>query len=314
MTEEDAEDADPGGTPVFRATYLEQLFAFKKIFLKFEGVNLSGTHKDRAAYSHMKYASENGYDTISVGTCGNYGVAFSLYSKMYNMKTQIFVPERYHSSKVKLMRSYGAIVREVQGTYEDSVERSRNYAVDNDWYDANPGDATATISYSAYSKISYEIFQQFGRAPDAISVPVGNGTTLVGIYRGFVNLRKAGLIDKIPRFLGASTTGGNPVIKAFKNKGRIVDIDPESLRESDVNEPLVASHAYDGELALKAIRDTNGNAEYISDSKMIYYRKMIGKEVGIKVLPASTAPLEAIRKAVKFPDENLYVAIITGRS
>lgn len=313
MTEE-TEDSDPGGTPVFRATYLERLFAFKKIFLKFEGVNPSGTHKDRAAYSHIKYAIRKGHDTITVGTCGNYGVAFSLYSRLNGMRTQVFVPERYHSSKVRLMRENGALVSEIPGTYEDSVERSRNMATDNGWYDANPGLGSSAISFSAYSKISYEIFQQFGRAPDAISVPVGNGTTLVGIHKGFLDLRRRGLIDRIPRILGASTTGGNPVVRAFKKGGMITDIDPDVIRESNLNEPLVASHAYDGELALKAVKNTDGYAEYISDSRMMYYRKIISRESGINVLPASTAPLEAIRKAEKYPEENLYVAVITGRT
>lgn len=314
MIEEEGEDSDPGGTPVLRATCLENLFGFEKIFLKFEGANLSGTHKDRAAYRHVKYAIEKNYDSISLGTCGNYGVSLAVYSKRYKLKPQILVPERYHSPKIAIMKRLGANVNEVPGTYEDSVEISREYAKDSNCYDANPGNETASMSFEAYSKISYEIFQQFGRAPDAISVPVGNGTTIAGIYQGFLDLRKGDLIDKIPRFIGASTTGGNPVIKAFKERRSIRDLDPSTLRESGANEPLIAHHAYDGKSALDAIKKTNGNAEYISDSRMIYYKRLIRKEMGINILPASAAPLEAIRKTIKFPDENLYVAVVTGRS
>jgi len=312
--EEASEDSDPGGTPVFRAKYLEHLFSFKKIFLKFEGVNPSGTHKDRAALRHVKYAIEKGYDTISIGTCGNYGVAMSYYSRLLGLKAEVFVPERYHTPKVEIMRQNGAIVNEVAGAYEDAVEISRDIAYENNWYDANPGNATTDLSYEAYSRISYELFQQFGRAPDAVAVPVGNGTTLAGIYIGFLNLKKAGLINNIPRMLGASTTGGNPIVKAFKNKSELIDIKPDNLVESSINEPLIASHAYDGEIGLKAIRESNGFAEYISDNKMMYYKRLIKKEIGLNVLPASTAPLEAIKNTIKFPEENLYVAVITGRA
>ncbi len=314
MTDEESEDSDPGGTPVLRATCLEHLFEFERIFLKFEGVNPSGTHKDRAAYAHVKYAVQKNYDSISIGTCGNYGVALALYSRTHKLKARIFVPERYRSPKINVMKGYGAIVQEVPGTYEESVEMSREYAEGNNSYDANPGNNTAELSYDAYSRISYEIYQQFGRAPDAIAVPVGNGTTLAGIHKGFLNMRKAGLIDKLPRIIGASTTGGNPVIKAFKTNRGIRDLDPSELRESAANEPLIAYHAYDGKPALNAIRNTDGYAEYISDRKMMFYKKLLKREIGIDVLPASTAPLEAIRRTVKYPYENLYVAVVTGRS
>ncbi|MFP3300477.1 MAG: pyridoxal-phosphate dependent enzyme [Thermoplasmatales archaeon] len=312
--EETSEDSDPGGTPVFRAKSLEQLFSFKRIFLKFEGVNPSGTHKDRAAYRHVKYAVERGFDTVTVGTCGNYGVSLSYYAKLFGLKAQVYVPERYHTPKISAIKQNGAFLNEVPGAYEEAVELSRDYAMENGWYDANPGNSTTEISYEAYANIAYEIYQQFGRAPDAVAVPVGNGTTLVGIYSGFKNLRTAGLIDKIPRILGASTAGGNPVVKAFKENTKLMDLNPNSLRESSLNEPLIAYHAYDGEIALEAIRKTNGYAEYVSDSKMLFYKKLLKKELGLNVLPASTAPLEAIRKVVKYPEENLYVAVITGRS
>ncbi len=312
--EETSEDSDPGGTPVLRAKSLEQLFSFKRIFLKYEGVNPSGTHKDRAAFRHVKYAVEKGFDTIAVGTCGNYGVSLSYYARQFGIKAEVYIPRRYQSTKIHTIMRNGAIVNEVPGAYEDAVEMSRDLAIDNGWYDANPGNNTTDISYEAYANIAYEIFEQFGRAPDAVAVPVGNGTTLYGIYTGFKHLRSAGLIDKIPRIMGASTTGGNPVVKAFKDGGRLVDLNPNSLKESTINEPLVAYHAYDGELALKIIRETNGYAEYISDSKMLYYKRLIKRDLGLNVLPASTAPLEAIRKAVKYPEENLYVAVITGRS
>jgi threonine synthase len=314
LIEEESEDSDPGGTPVFRAKHLERLFSFKKIFLKFEGVNPSGTHKDRAALRHVKYAIEQGYDAISIGTCGNYGVAMSYYSGLFGLKAEVYVPERYHSPKIATMKHNGAVVNEVPGAYEDAVEMSREIAMDNNWYDGNPGNSTTNLSYDAYSRISYELYQQFGRAPDAVAIPVGNGTTLAGMYIGFVNLRKAGLTDRIPRILGASTTGGNPVVKAFKDGGVLRDLKPENLRESLVNEPLIALHAYDGDVALKAIKDTNGYAEYISDSRMLFYKRMLKKEMGINALPASTAPLEAIRNAPKYPGENLYVAVITGRN
>jgi len=163
--------------------------------------------------------------------------------------------------------------------------------------------------------IAYEIYRQLGKSPTAVATPVGNGTTLVGIYHGFKDLLDHNMIDHMPFLVGASTPGGNPVIKGFKaGASKTEDLAPSEIKESSINEPLIAYHSYDGDEALHAIYHTNGWADYASDSCLLKYHTLLKDLEGLNVLPASASPIEAL---IKFKEHRVlnsdYVIVLTGR-
>jgi threonine synthase len=85
-----------GDTLFSQARNLERTLGFKNIFLKFEGGNPTGTQKDRISQYHVKKALLEGYDTITVGTCGNYGVSLAYFAKLNGLKAKILIPEQYY--------------------------------------------------------------------------------------------------------------------------------------------------------------------------------------------------------------------------
>ena len=180
---------------VFSAKTLGLLLGVKNLYLEFEGVNPTGTQKDRAALLHVLEAKRNGYTTISVGTCGNYGVAIAYYASLMKMRSVIYVPAHYTNKRVSEMIKMGASIVQVHGSYEETVEASIKDARENNWYDANPGSEHSNISLKGYSMIAYDIYNELGFAPDVIIIPVGNGSTLAGIYQGFESLDSFGLIN-----------------------------------------------------------------------------------------------------------------------
>jgi threonine synthase len=201
----------------------------------------------------------------------------------------------------------------IDGKYEDAVEESRKLSRMEHVYDANPGNGNE--GWRGYMSIAYEIYRQLGRPPTAVAVPVGNGTTLVGIYHGFRNLLEKNIIDRMPYLVGASTPGGNPIIKSFKTgASKTEDLQPAELKESSINEPLIAYHSYDGDDALHAIYKTNGWADYASDSCMMKFHTLLRDLEGLNVLPASASPIEAL---IKFKEHRVlnsdYVIVLTGR-
>jgi threonine synthase len=303
-------------TPFFRAYGLEKVFGFGRIFIKYEGGNPTGTQKDRAAVLHAKRAAENGFDTITVGTCGNYGTSIAYYASLSGLRSVIFVPKGYLLIREREMRDYGAEIVRVDGKYEEAVKLSSIMASRNGWYDANPGGKSRRISLMGYARIAHEIYRELGRAPTTVSVPVGNGTTLAGIYHGFLLLRKKGLIERVPRMIGASTVHGNPVVRSFKmGFRRMVPLSPDRIVETDVNEPLVAYYSYEGDEALNAIRRSGGYAGFVSDEKMIYYANLLRNLEGISVLPASASAIDALRQFVlRRRVRGDHVVVITGRS
>jgi threonine synthase len=302
---------------ILHSRTLSAILGIRNLYLEFEGVNPTGTQKDRAALLHVLEAKRNDYTTISVGTCGNYGVAVAYYASLMKIKPVIYVPAHYTNKRMSEMIRMGASIVQVHGSYEETVEASIKDSKENGWYDANPGSKHSDISLRGYSMIAYDIYNGLGFAPDIIIVPVGNGTTLAGIYQGFEHLHSLGLIDKLPKMVGATTCNGNPLLESFRrNLNTLIDLKPDQIKETAISEPLVSYHAYDGELALKAIKNTEGIVECSSDNSMIDYARLIRRYVGLDVLPASAVTVAIIKKLIKYDPlitEKNIVAVLTGR-
>ncbi|MFX1519881.1 MAG: pyridoxal-phosphate dependent enzyme [Promethearchaeota archaeon] len=311
----------PVGNTIFvRSGNIEPILGCKRLFLKFEGGNPSGTQKDRIAQALVGDAIQKGYQQIAVGTCGNLGAAIALAAKDFDIEAHIYIPTQSHTNRTsEIEDKYDGVIHGVDGTYEEAVEICSTDAEQYGWYDANPGELHVTeISLKAYGQISKEIYRTLGYVPDIVSVPVGNGTTLAGIYYGFLQLLKEGKTNKLPKMVAASTLRGNPVVKSFKIHSQdIKDLKPSEIKETSYNEPLVNWHAYDGQIALDAVYESHGFAEYASDTRMLEFSRLLKREEGLNVLPASACCLAVLPSTLKNIQLNgtklTVVAILTGR-
>jgi threonine synthase len=313
---EDIIASEVGDTPLVRARNLEREVGLRQIFLKFEGGNPSGTQKDRIAFAQVLDALRRGYDTIVIATCGNYGAAMAFAASLAGIRCRVYIPEGYHSSRVSEMRKFDPEIVRVPGDYENAVEVSSREAAANDLYDANPGGSNTDLQFRAYGSIADEIYDELRDAPAAVAVPVSNGTTLVGIYRGFLNLYRRGKTSRLPRIFAGSSHGKNPIVRAVvRNLETCEDLDPRQIHESSTNEPLINWHSIDGDYALKAIRSSNGFAGFATDRSMREYAKLIRQTEGLLVLPASTAGLAAMVEDHKRSPwgNDRFVVVLTGR-
>jgi threonine synthase len=217
---------------------------------------------------------------------------------------------------MKEIESHGAETIRVAGDYESAVMQSRERAEADEIYDANPGGANTALQLRAYGEIAYEIYDELRDAPAAVAVPVSNGTTLAGIYRGFLSLFRRGKTSRIPRMIAGSSYGKNPIIRSFrKKKDSCSDLTPERIRETRVNEPLINWHSIDGNHALDALRASNGWACDASDRSMLAYSRLLREREGLSVLPASTAGLIALTELYRREPltGDRYVAVLTGK-
>jgi threonine synthase len=315
-TYEDIIDSQVGDTTLMRARNIEREVGLRQIFLKFEGSNPSGTQKDRIAFGQAMDALRRGFDAITVATCGNYGVALALAASLAGLKCIIYIPERYHTSRVKEILDMGAEIRRVPGDYEQAVDISSEFAEKEEVYDANPGGANTPLQLKKYGQIAYEIFDELRDAPMAVAAPVSNGTTLAGVYRGFLSLYRRGKTSHLPLVVAGSSFKKNPIVHAFLHKlDTCTDLESSRIRETKINEPLINWHSIDGDYVLEAIRETNGWAGHASDKKMLAFAKLIREREGLSVVPASTAGLIALverHKKESLPNDR-YVVILTGR-
>ncbi len=313
---EDIIDSEIGDTNLTRARNIEREFGLRQIYLKFEGSTPTGTQKDRIAFAQVMDALRRGYETVSVATCGNYGAAISLAASLAGLHCSIYIPEGYHTNRIKEIENSGAQIIRVPGDYENAVLISQEMADKYDYYDANAGGHNTPIQLRAYGEIANEIYDDLRDAPAVVALPVSNGTTLAGVYKGFLSLYRRGKTSRLPKIVAGSAFGKNPIIQAYlKNKQTCDDLVPTKIHETPINEPLINWRSIDGDFALDAIRSSGGWASYATDKSMLTHAKIIREKEGLNVLPASTAGLIALldRQKREILPNDRYVVVLTGR-
>lgn len=313
---EDIIASEVGDTRLARARNVERESGIRQLYLKFEGGNPTGTQKDRIAFAQVHDALRRGFEAVTVATCGNYGAAVAFAASLAGVHCIIYIPEAYHTRRLDEMVGAEAEIRRVPGDYEAAVKASQEAAERGELYDANPGGANTILQLVAYGEIANEIYDELRDAPAAVAVSVSNGTTLAGIHRGFATLYRRGKTSRIPHIIAGSSHGKNPIVRSFlKGYEECRDLDPAAVRETEVNEPLINWHSFDGDWALDAIRASGGFADDASDREMLRQAKVLREREGLSVLPASTAGLAVLLQRhgrEPFPGDR-YVAVLTGR-
>src|SRR5512136_150608 len=170
-----------GGTSIRRAQKLEKKLGIRRLHLKLEGENPSGTHKDRAALIHCLDARTKAFSSVTAVSCGNYGAALAYVADKLDMKAMIYIPSGFAAPRRAEIQAIGGEIVSVQGDYEASLKRSIADSQANHWYNANPGGSNKEMTALAYTYIAKEIAQSLGRQPDWVAVPVGNGAVISGI-------------------------------------------------------------------------------------------------------------------------------------
>ena len=300
-------ELEVGDTSLARARGLERATGISKLYLKYEGDNPTGTQKDRIAFAQVRSALAAAKSTIALATCGNYGVAVALAANLAGLTCRIFIPAGYHTEREAEMTNLGAVVSRLAGSYEEVVAQSSVLAKAEGWSDANPGDRNATLQLKAYSTIGNEINKMLPVPADWCAVPVSNGTLLAGIYQG---------LNGPTKMLAGSSTRKNPIVQSYlAGHARCTDLDPQKITETIVNEPLINWHAFDGDHAINALRQSNGGAVNVSDKNLLATAALVKKTEGYNVLPASTAGLFGLLKMHELQSLELgvYVAVLTAR-
>jgi len=291
-----------GDTTLVRAQKLERRLGIRRLHLKLEGENPTGTHKDRVALLHMLDARAKGFNAVTAVSCGNYGAALAYVADKLNMRSYIYIPAGFAAPRRAEIEGMGGTVVSVNGDYEAALRKATQDADANHWYDANPGGQNRDLGLYAYTFIAKEIAQSLGRQPDWVSVPVGNGSLIGGMWQGF-----RGMSMK-PRMLGVSNNNSavHGIASGLKDK-----LDVPNLTITEVNEPLAGNFLADADEAVAAMVDSNGTGVEIPDEDLVEMAGVIMEEEGLDVLPASAGAVLGITKLDS--KNHVFVAVLTGR-
>lgn len=243
-----------GFTPLIDAD-----FAGRRLRLKLDHLMPSGSFKDRGASSLLSHARELGVRRLVEDSSGNAGAAVAAYAARAGIAAEIFVPAATSPAKLAQITHCGARLVRVEGTREDTAAACQR-AAESSYYASHVWQPWFMHGTKTFA---YEIVEQMGwRAPDAIVVPVGNGTLLLGCRLGLAELAAAGLIDRMPRLIGVQATACAPLHDAWQSGADApAAIEPHRTCAEGI---AIAAPAR-GKQCLRAIRETGGAIVAVSD-------------------------------------------------
>ena len=298
-----------GGTPLHHCKNLSKDFKLPKLYVKNEGANPTGVFKDRGTLVEVTKAIEMGAKAVCLASTGNMAASVSAYCSIAKIPCYVLVPEGTPVGKLAQSLSYGARIIQVRGDYSTCARLAEEMAERHNFYLA--GDYVFRLE--GQKSQAYEIAEQLGwKAPDYLLCPVGVGTNLAAIHKGFVELKKLELIDSLPKIVAVQAKGANAVARAFKAKKKKY----EPLDKVDtICSAVAVTNPYDGNKLLKAVYETKGFALDLEDEEVLEAQQMLAKKEAIFVEPSGALPIAAIAKLQKkkfFKPTDTVVCIATG--
>ncbi len=254
--------------------------------LKAECLFPSGSFKDRGACVMLSHMRSQGVRDAVEDSSGNAGAAVAAYAARAGIACRIFVPAAASTGKLTQIAAYGATVVPVSGSREDTAAATRAEA-ERCYYAShvfNP------FFLHGCKTFAFEIWEQLGcRAPDALILPVGNGTLYLGAYLGFRDLQAAGEIPRLPRLIGVQAESCAPL--AARWHGR-----PAGAPGSTLAEGIRIAQPERGAEILAACRETDGDFVTVSESEIAAALLALAA-VGLYVEPtAAAAPAAALQQ------------------
>ncbi len=283
-----------GNTPLYPSQVMAEKLGVKKLWIKDDGLNPTGSLKDRASALAVVKAQEAGAEIVSCSSTGNAasslaGNAASLGGKL---QTVIFVPERAPGGKLAQLLLYGATVVSVQGSYEEAYYLSRDAIKKWGWYNRNAGINPYLVEGKKTAVL--ELAEQLDfNLPDWLVFSVGDGCTIAGAWKALQDLREIGFIKKVPRLLGVQAEGCAPITEAFYS-----DSDLKITSEDTVADSIAVGNPRNYKKAIRGIKASQGEMVNVSDEEIFAMMRLLGRTTGVFAEPAGVAGLAGVQRMV----------------
>ncbi|MGH7467618.1 MAG: threonine synthase [Longimicrobiales bacterium] len=291
-----------GATPLIPAPRLARWIGVEELYLKFEGLNPTGSFKDRGMVVAVAKALEEGARTILCASTGNTAASAAAYAARAGLEAVVLLPRgKVAPGKIAQAVVYGAQVVSVQTNFDGALEIARALSSE---YGAALVNSVNPYRIAGQTTAAFEICDELGDAPALLALPVGNGGNITAYWQGFRRYHQDGRSKRWPRLLGVQAAGAAPLVK-----GKPVD-QPETLASAiRIGRPAT------WEPAVAAARDSGGHLRAVSDDEIIEaYHAVAGKE-GIFCEPASAAGVAGLRAAVRAgasAAQQQCVCVLTG--
>ncbi len=290
-----------GGTPLLELKYINELIGKNvKVYAKYDGLNPTGSFKDRGMTMAISKAKESGCEAVICASTGNTSAAAAAYAKKGGMRSFVLIPDGYVAQgKLAQALVYGAEVLAIKGNFDKALKIVQELA--------NQFPITLVNSVNPYrlqgqKTAAFEIIDSLGKAPDYVCIPMGNAGNITAYWMGFNEYFKAGISNSLPKMMGFQAEGSAPLVL-----GKTIE-NPETIATA-----IRIGNPVNKEKAFTVRKESGGKFTQVSDEEIIKAYKMLGKEEGIFCEPASASSIAGL---LKIKDEieinSIIVCVLTG--
>ena len=291
-----------GNTPLIKAEKIGEKLGGIELYFKYDGLNPTGSFKDRGMVMAVAKALEEGSKAIMCASTGNTSASAAAYAARSSIQCIVLIPDgNIALGKLAQALMYGAKVIAINGNFDDAlksvIDITNNYPI------------TLVNSINPYrlqgqKTSAFEICDTLGKAPDYLAIPVGNAGNISAYWMGFKEYKDKNIVSNLPKMIGFEAEGSAAIVK-----NKIIE-NPQTLATA-----IKIGNPASWKLAVNAANESKGFIDSVTDNEILEAYSMLAKEEGIFAEPASAASLAGIiktYKAGKLKKGDIVVSVLTG--
>ncbi len=271
-----------GNTPLLPASKVSSVLGDKfEVYLKYEGMNPTGSFKDRGMTVAISKAKEEGAKAVICASTGNTSASAAAYSAQANLKCIVVIPEgKIALGKLAQALIHDAKVIAIKGNFDDALKLVREISAN---YPVRMVNSLNPHRIEGQKTASFEICDYLGAAPDFHFLPVGNAGNITAYWKGYKEYYSYKKIDHLPKMCGFQAKGAAPIVKGYPIKK------PKTIATA-----IRIGNPASWQMAVAAKKESKGLIDMVSDAQILSAYKFLAKEEGVFVEPASAASVAGL--------------------
>jgi threonine synthase len=291
-----------GGTPLIEAPALAKLIGADQVYLKYEGMNPTGSFKDRGMTMAVSKAVGEGAKAVICASTGNTSASAAAYAAAAGITSVVLVPQgKISLGKLSQAVAHKAKILQVQGNFDDCLTLARDLS---DNYPVHLVNSVNPDRIEGQKTGAFEVFDSLGRAPDYHVLPVGNAGNYSAYFKGYLEDFNEGRIKRVPKMYGYQAEGSAPFVLGAPVKN------PDTIATA-----IRIGNPASWDLAQSAMECSVGKFGAVSDAEILWMHRFLSQEAGVFVEPSSATGAAGIYKAAQQGESfagALIVVTVTG--
>jgi threonine synthase len=291
-----------GGTPCIESRTIGAQLGLGSLHFKFEGLNPTGSFKERGMVMAVAKAIEAGSEAIVCASTGNTSASAAAYAARFGLRAIVVVPSgKIAAGKLVQAQVYGAKVLAIRGNFDRALQAVRDLC---ERYPVTLVNSVNPHRIEGQKTAAFEIVDELGDAPDVLAIPVGNAGNITAYWKGFREYHRDGLSSRLPRMVGGQAEGAAPIVL-----GHAVE------KPRTVASAIRIGNPASWQQAVAARDESEGLIDSVTDGEILAAQGLLASSEGIFAEPASAASLAVLVKAVRsgaVAPGSSVVCVLTG--